>query len=109
MFQTKLIIVKKFLLQAKVAGKISVHQFKIAFHLGDPLLVARCRLYMALSLMQLGKLSVAKKMILQQYEISKVYKDIRLQNMCKGTWAKLQYMSWIQKNKNLKKRMVLSM
>lgn len=59
--------------------------------LGDPPLAARCRLYMALSLIQQNKLKVAKKMVMEQYEIAKNYKDFRLQNMCKGVWAKLQY------------------
>ncbi|XP_047344802.1 uncharacterized protein LOC124947125 isoform X2 [Vespa velutina] len=37
---------------AQMAGKISVKQFQLALHLGNPLLVARCKLYAALSLIQ---------------------------------------------------------
>ncbi|KAK6642187.1 hypothetical protein RUM44_013910 [Polyplax serrata] len=86
---------------AKVAAKISIQQFKIAFQLGEPLLLARCRLYMALSLIQLGKLSSAKKVIQNQYLLSKSFNDIRLEKMCKGIWTKLQYV-YKQKYNRLK-------
>ena len=49
--------------QAKVAGNISVEQFKLAMRLGDPQLVARCYLYAALSLLQQGFYRNTKKMV----------------------------------------------
>lgn len=79
------------ILQAQVAGKISVQQFKLSVRLGDPLLVARCKLYAALSLLQQGYLKVTKDMVKDIYKFAVVAKDIRLQRMCQGVWAKLKY------------------
>lgn len=77
--------------QAEVAGKISVKQFKLAYRLGDPLLVARCKLYAALSLIQRGDLKKPKHMLREIYRFGIKKKDVRLQNMCQGVWAKLKY------------------
>lgn len=76
---------------AKMAGKISVKQFELAMRLDNPLLVARCRLYAALSLIQRGHFATPKYMIQRIYEFALIEKDVRLQNMCRGVWAKLQY------------------
>ncbi|XP_033208020.1 uncharacterized protein F58A4.6 isoform X2 [Belonocnema kinseyi] len=76
---------------AEVAGKISVKQFKLAYRLGDPLLEARCKLYAALSLIQRGDLKTPKRMLRDIYRFGIHEKDVRLQNMCQGVWAKLKY------------------
>lgn len=76
---------------AEMAGKISVRQLQLALRLGDPLLVARCKLWAALSLLQRGYLEVAKNLVRENYRLGVEEKDVRLQNMCKGIWAKLQY------------------
>lgn len=76
---------------AEVAGKISLKQFKLAYRLGDPLLVARCKLYAALSLIQRGNLKQPKQMLRDIYRFAVKEKDVRLQNMCNGVWAKLKY------------------
>ncbi|XP_071448392.1 uncharacterized protein [Hetaerina americana] len=80
---------------AGVAARISVHQFKIAIRLGDLQTVARCKLYLALSLIQRGKLKIARKIIYEQYQFAKgepeEVRDIRLIRMCQGMWAKLKY------------------
>ncbi|XP_012286413.1 uncharacterized protein LOC105702977 [Orussus abietinus] len=76
---------------AEVAGNISLRQFQLALRLGDPLLVAQCKLYAALSLIQRGYLKVAKRLIQNIFQFSINEKNTRLQNMCKGVWAKLQY------------------
>ncbi|XP_066603463.1 uncharacterized protein F58A4.6 [Prorops nasuta] len=76
---------------AKMAGKISVAQFQLALRLGNPLLVARCNLYTALSLIQQGDLKTPKLVIKKIYKFAIHEKDDRLQNMCKGVWAKLKY------------------
>ncbi|CAL7950269.1 unnamed protein product [Xylocopa violacea] len=85
---------------AEMAGKISLKQFKLALRLGDPLLVARCKLYAALSLIQQGQLKLPKKIIRCIYKFSINQTDIRLQNMCQGIWAKLQYCYKIQKERH---------
>lgn len=76
---------------AEMAGKISVKQFELALRLGDPLLVARCNLYAALSLIQQGQFKMPKKIVRRIYKFAVVQKDVRLQNMCQGIWAKLKY------------------
>lgn len=76
---------------AEMAGKISMKQFKLALRLEDPLLVARCKLYAALSLIQRGNLKLPKNIIKDIYQFSLSQKDIRLQKMCQGIWAKLKY------------------
>ncbi|XP_018407137.1 PREDICTED: uncharacterized protein F58A4.6 [Cyphomyrmex costatus] len=76
---------------AKMAGKISVKQFELAMRLDNPLLVARCRLYAALSFIQRGNFITPKYMIRKIYNFALKEKDVRLQNMCRGVWAKLRY------------------
>ena len=74
-----------------MAGKISVHQFRLALRLGNPVLEARCKLYAALSIIQQGNLKVPKRMIQDIFKFAKDEKDIHLQRMCQGVWAKLKY------------------
>jgi len=78
---------------AEVAGKISLKQLKIGLRLGDPFLQARCKLYYSISLIQIGRLRAAKKIIRQQYAFALRHKkyDLRLVRMCEGIWIKLQY------------------
>lgn len=78
---------------AEIAGKISFHQLELAFRLQDPGIVARCRLYFSLSLIQRKHYKLAKRIILNEYETAKqsTVLDERLINMCKGIWSKLQY------------------
>jgi len=80
-------------LKAEVAGKISLKQLKIGLRLGDPFLQARCKLYYSISLIQIGRLRAAKKIIRQQYAFALRHKkyDLRLVRMCEGIWIKLQY------------------
>ncbi|XP_076231539.1 uncharacterized protein F58A4.6 [Calliopsis andreniformis] len=85
---------------AEIAGKISVKQFELALRLGDPLLVARCKLYAALSLIQQGHFKMPKKIIRNVYTFSITQNDVRLQNMCRGIWAKLQYCYKKQKERH---------
>lgn len=67
---------------------------------GDPLIVARSKLFVSLSLIQRGELRLAKKIIRQQYEVAKQEEeyDPRLKKMCIGIWMKLQY-AYQQKSK----------
>lgn len=78
---------------ATIAGKISLRQLEISLRLGDPFLIARCKLYMALSLIQRHKFTEAKEIILAQYAIATQgkIKDNKLKSMCLGIWAKLKY------------------
>ena len=85
---------------AEIAGKISVKQFELALRLGDPLLVARCQLYAALSLIQQGRLKTARKTVRSIYKFSISQNDVRLRKMCHGVWAKLQYYHKKQKERD---------
>ncbi|GAB1870095.1 hypothetical protein CAJAP_11174 [Camponotus japonicus] len=76
---------------AEMAGKISIRQFELALRLDNPLLTARCRLYSALSLIQRGYFTTPKYMIQRIYKFAIKEKDVRLQNMCQGVWAKLRH------------------
>jgi hypothetical protein len=80
-------------LQAEIAGRISVKQFSIALSLGDPMTVARCKLYLALSLVQRGHLVSARHIIEQQYHLARSAPvlDTQLISMCLGIWTKLKY------------------
>ncbi|XP_039296046.1 uncharacterized protein F58A4.6 [Nilaparvata lugens] len=75
------------------AGQISCDQMKLALRLGDDLVVARCKLYFSLSLIQRGYLKPARKVIEEQFKFATnhIVLDQRLVNMCKGIWAKLKY------------------
>jgi len=81
---------------AETAGKISMHQLKIAIKLCDPITSAKCKVYFAISLLQQGYLKESIYIIREQYKFATSLHenlvDIRLINMCKGVWAKLQYM-----------------
>ncbi|XP_073974962.1 uncharacterized protein [Rhodnius prolixus] len=78
---------------AIMAGKISQQQFLLALRLGDPNLVARCKLYMALSLIQQKQFTDAKTIIKSQYAVAKkeYERDRRLMSMCLGIWTKWKY------------------
>nr|CAD7456562.1 unnamed protein product [Timema tahoe] len=78
---------------AETAGRISLKQLLIALRLGDPAMVARCRLYLSLSLIQRGNLVRARHIVQQQYKWAKCgpVVDTILVRMCLGIWAKLKY------------------
>ncbi|KAF5272052.1 hypothetical protein FQR65_LT05034 [Abscondita terminalis] len=78
---------------AEMAGKISINQLKLAMMLDDPNVVARCRLYLSLSLIQQGRFKLAQRIIHYEYLKARnsVVVDIRLINMCRGIYCKLKY------------------
>lgn len=49
--------------QAKVAAKLSIQQLKIAWVLQDPVLISKCKIYWAMSLIQRGCYCNAKQLI----------------------------------------------
>lgn len=79
---------------AERAGAISIQQLYIALRLGDPLTVCRCKIYLAMSLLQRGYYKKTKHIIREQYRFStegEGSKDFRLKNMCLAVWNKLRY------------------
>jgi len=90
---------------AEEAAQISLKQLKIALKLGDPLIESRCRLYMAISLIQRGRLKDARRMVETEYKYAcalPANMDPRLKKMCLGVWAKLQY-SWKSQQRSIAK------
>lgn len=88
-----------------MAGRISMQQLKLACRLGDPRIVARCRLYFALSLIQQKRLKAARYLVENVYhDAITCYKvDTRLRRMCIGIWTKLQF-EWSKKYCNHSRR-----
>lgn len=78
---------------AEMAGRISFRQFDLALRLGDPSTVARCKLYIALSLIQTFRFKYARKIIETQHQlaVNSTCPDTRLVRMCRGVWSKLRY------------------
>lgn len=85
--------------QAEMAGRISVHQMKLALQLGDPFLIARCKLYYSIALIQRGFISPAKRIVRSQYQLAKKEQeaDPKLMKMCLGIWSKLIYTKQVQR------------
>lgn len=81
--------------QAEEAGHVSFTQLRIAMKLGDPGIQSRCRLYAAISLLQRGYLKSCRDIVRNEYRyangLPEHLADPRLQRMCLGIWAKLQY------------------
>ncbi|XP_072043322.1 uncharacterized protein F58A4.6-like [Amphiura filiformis] len=76
------------------AGRLSIRQLKLAIRLGDPLLQARCYVYLSLSLMQRGFLKQARNIISHQYKFAVSlgeHSDTRLIAMCHGVWCHLRF------------------
>ncbi|GIY58040.1 uncharacterized protein CEXT_668481, partial [Caerostris extrusa] len=79
---------------AEKAGLISMQQFNLALRLGDPLTICRCKIYLAMSLLQKGYYQKTKKLIRELYKFSigtEGLKDFRLKNMCIAVWNRLKY------------------
>lgn len=79
--------------QAEMAAKISVHQMKLAFQLGDPFLISRCKLYYSIALIQRGFIGPAKRIVRSEYKFARKEQeaDPKLLKMCLGIWSKLVY------------------
>lgn len=77
------------------AQAISVKQMELALRLGDPTLIARCRLYASISLIQQNRYKMAMKIIRDVYSWAKSlpegYVDQRIIRMCQGIWSKLRH------------------
>jgi len=54
-------------------------------------MLARCKLFIALSMIQRGILQNVRFIISEQQKVAKRYEDQRLSNMCKGVLARMAY------------------
>ncbi|KAG1673493.1 hypothetical protein GQR58_015576 [Nymphon striatum] len=80
---------------AKNAAEISMKQYKIAISLGNPILVSKCKIYMAMSMIQKGFYRHAKSLLRSEYKfaLSPIGKtDFRLMNMCLAVWNQLKFL-----------------
>lgn len=93
----------RFYFQATIAGKISMQQMKLALRLGDPYVMARCKLYYSIALIQKGIIGPAKRVIRDQYQFAKKdpEADPKLIKMCLGIWSKLLYVQQLRKDTKL--------
>ncbi|KAG8198799.1 hypothetical protein JTE90_007103 [Oedothorax gibbosus] len=79
---------------AEKAGLISIKQFQLALRIGDLLTICRCKIYLAMSLLQRGYYRKTKNMVRELYNFSigpEGSKDFRLKNMCIAVWNRLKY------------------
>lgn len=87
---------------AERAARISFYQLKLAMKSGNPSIIARCKLYYSISLIQKGQLGAAKHLVLKQYEWAKkemAAGEPLLYKMCHGIWLKLQYTHQMRKER----------
>ncbi|XP_064460757.1 uncharacterized protein F58A4.6-like [Ornithodoros turicata] len=80
---------------AQAASHVSFQQLRLALRIGDPLTLCRCRIYIAMSLLQRGYFKACKKLVREQYEFAKSRTgrgDPRLAKMCQSVWVRMQYL-----------------
>lgn len=85
---------------AEAASQVSLRQLQLAMHLGDPVVVCRCRLYLAMSLLQRGNFRCCRTLLRRQYQfaISKEgQRDPKLVKMCQSVWVRMRYLSSLRK------------
>ncbi|KHN79642.1 Uncharacterized protein F58A4.6 [Toxocara canis] len=75
---------------AEKAGRISVRQLRLAFDLGDPVLISRCKLYIALFLTQKYCFKKAMQIVREEYSVGKQLHSELLLNCCEGVWMKIK-------------------
>ena len=81
-----------FKFQAIKAGKNAIKQMTIALRSPDPLVIYKCWLFVAMSLMQQKQLKKSKTIIQKVHQQVKSDHDGKnLLCMCKGIWARLRY------------------
>ncbi|EDV19535.1 uncharacterized protein TRIADDRAFT_62014 [Trichoplax adhaerens] len=76
------------------AQRISLRQLYVAKALGDPTLISKSKLYLALSLMQQRRFTRAERIIRQQYRFATsnpLCSDYKLIDICRACWSKLLY------------------
>jgi len=74
------------------AGKNAFKQMAIALRSQDPLVIYKCWLFVAMSLMQQKQLKKSKAIIQRVHQqVKSNHDDKNLLCMCKGIWARLRY------------------
>uniref|UniRef100_A0A183BLY6 PseudoU_synth_2 domain-containing protein n=1 Tax=Globodera pallida TaxID=36090 RepID=A0A183BLY6_GLOPA len=83
------------------AFMISVKQLRLAFLVGDPVLVSRCFLYISLAFAQKGCYRIALKILRQEWVRGKELGSTFLLNCARGVWSTIK---WRMKNKKVSQR-----
>lgn len=67
--------------------------------IGDPCTIARCKLYLSISLIQKKCFKIARAIIIEQYRVALSQKESNrsLVNMCLGIWSKMRYMKLLNR------------
>lgn len=89
---------------AEAACQVSVKQLKLALHVGDPVTVCRCHIYLAMSLLQRGYFRSCRRVLRKQYQfaVSKGgQRDPKLAKMCQSVWIRMQYLRSQEKQPQL--------
>ncbi|CAJ0942260.1 unnamed protein product, partial [Mesorhabditis belari] len=74
---------------ADTAISVSMIQLRLAKEFGDPVLIARCHLYVALALAQQGLFKEAYRIVRIQARYSQELQSHLLFSCCQGVWAKI--------------------
>ncbi|XP_057309962.1 uncharacterized protein F58A4.6-like [Hydractinia symbiolongicarpus] len=84
---------------AERAGEISAQQYIVAIKLNDSVTKSRCKLFLAHSLMQRGRLKLASNIIRSEYNTAKVARSVStlLITCCLAAWSKLKYLYTLKK------------
>ncbi|KAK0417139.1 hypothetical protein QR680_012849 [Steinernema hermaphroditum] len=77
---------------ADKAQQVSFEQLKIAHELGDPVIMARCRLYIAHALAQKGHFDASLSIIKREYHNGEELKSDMVMNCCRGLWSKVRHL-----------------
>ena len=81
-----------FLFKAVKAGKNAYKQMAIALRSPDPLIIYKCWLFVAMSLMQQKQLKKSRIIIQTVHQnVKSIHQDKTLICMCKGIWARLKH------------------
>lgn len=80
---------------AEAASQVSVQQLKLALRIGDPATLCRCRIYVAMSLLQRGYFRSCRRLLREQYQFAVSaagQRDPRLAKMCQSVWDRMRYL-----------------
>jgi len=93
-----------FFAHAEKAGEISHRQLALASEMGDLRLASQCKLYVAFSLLQRGRLKQAAKIVREQYKFAKSEAagiDPKIISMCLSAWIRLKHLHQARKASRL--------
>ncbi|KAM7310375.1 hypothetical protein ISCGN_007283 [Ixodes scapularis] len=85
---------------AEAASQVSVQQLKLALRIGDPATLCRCRIYIAMSLLQRGYFRSCQRLLREQHQFSvsaEGQREPRLAKMCQSVWDRMRYLRLLRR------------